>query len=115
MLTLLSKRKEEAYTVREFMAGKHKESNCQTSYRKYTPLFSFMGIDITGHSMFSNFNMPYIVVFGVAGILLISTLIEHTVAAYGNERQAEAIATTTNLILPIAFYVFLLIGIMKIL
>lgn len=85
---MLFKNKIESYRVREFLAGHHKQTN-----NSPRPLYGILGLDITSHSMFSssNFNLPYIVVFGVAGVILISTLIENILIAHGNPRQAERV------------------------
>lgn len=101
--------------MKEFLAGRHKNlDHCQTSS---ISLYSLMGIDISPNGMFNfhNFNTPYVVVFGVAGVLLISTLIEHFFVVHGNPRMAESVEGLTKLMMPIAFYIFLLIGIFKVL
>ncbi|WP_342541062.1 hypothetical protein MHI39_08305 [Heyndrickxia sp. FSL K6-6286] len=113
MLSILNKQKE-VYTVKEFLAGKHKNlDHCKPSYK---PLYGFMGIDFNSHHTVSSydFNMPYFVVFGVAGVLILSTLIEYTIASNGNPRKAETIESITKVIMPIAFYAFLFIGIVKV-
>lgn len=107
-------RRKEVYTVREFMAGKHKNlEHCKTST---LPLYGYMGLDINYNNPFKSydFNIPYFIVFGVAGVVLISTLIEYTLSSYGNPRKAEMVESFTKVIMPIAFYVFLVIGIFRI-
>lgn len=110
MLTM--RNKIESYSVRDFLAGAHRKQ--KTSH---TTLYGLAGINITPHGMFSpsNFNAPYMVIFGVAGVILLSTLIEYTLNATGNERYAEMVSGFTGMAMPICFYIFLLIGIFKIL
>ncbi|MCM3456555.1 hypothetical protein M3685_21890 [Heyndrickxia oleronia] len=110
---IIQKRKE-VYTVKEFLAGKHKNlDHCKAPYKT---LYGFMGIDFNTHHTVSSydFNMPYLVVFGVAGVLILSTLIEYTIASSGNPRKAEMVESITKMIMPIAFYAFLFIGFAKV-
>lgn len=113
MISILIRQKE-VFTVKEFLAGKHK--NLVHGKPSYKPLYGFMGIDFNTHNAFSSydFNMPYLVVFGVAGVLILSTLIEYTIASNGNPRKAELIESFTKLVMPIAFYGFLFYGIFKV-
>lgn len=104
--------KEERYSVSEFLRGTHK-----TRAISHTPVYGIIGLDMTSQSMLSpsSFNTPYWIVFGVAGVVLASTLIEHILIAHGNERRAEMVESFTKIMLPIAFYGFLVIGLIKIL
>lgn len=106
-------KKIETYTISEFLAGNHKK--CKSQIKPTLPLYGIMGIDITPHSMFSNFNGPYIVVFAVTGVVLLSAAIEYTLVANGHERAAEVIENITGFIMPIAFYIFLAIGLFNVL
>lgn len=81
----------------------------------HKPMYGLMGVDITGHNMFSNFNAPYLIVFGAVGIILISTLIEHILISKGYQRQAETLDGFTKLMFPIGFYAFLFYGIVTVL
>jgi hypothetical protein len=108
--------KKEVFTLKQFLAGEHKEPQSKTPLQKYTPMMGFMGLpDITHHTFFSlGFSGAYWVVFGVAAFAFLSTLIEYIYRAKGNDRMGDIVETTTKLILPISFYMFLYFGIVKI-
>lgn len=105
--------KKEVFTIKEFLARQPKETQ---SKKPLIPLYGFMGLDTTSTTYFSgyDFNMPYLIVFGVAGVLLISTLVENIFVAHGNSRKAEQVKAFTELAMPVAFYIFLVIGIYKV-
>ncbi|KYD04159.1 hypothetical protein B4102_3308 [Heyndrickxia sporothermodurans] len=110
---MIFSKKKEVMSVKDFLACQPKKSH---SHSSYTPLYGFMGLDFNSHKSGNtyDFNMPYLVVFGVAGVLILSTLIEYTVASNGNPRKAEMIESFTKLAMPIVFYGFLFYGIFKV-
>lgn len=108
MFSLINK-KIESYSIRDFLAGSHK-----LEYNSQTPLYGFMGINITGHSLFSNFNMPYFIVIGTTGIILFSTLIEHILILNGHGHMADRLNNFMKLMFPICFYSFLIYGIITV-
>lgn len=73
----------------------------------HKPRYGLMGVDITGHNMFSNFNAPYLIVFGAVGIVLISTFIEHLLIINGKEHTAETVSDLTRLMFPIGVFAFI--------
>ncbi|MED4229482.1 hypothetical protein [Neobacillus cucumis] len=111
-----AKKIDEVFTVSEFLARQPKESaQSKTPQDKYTPMFSFMGINVTHHTFFSTaFSGAYWVVFGVAGVALLSTLLEYICRTKGNERMADIIEGATKFMFPIAFYLFLYFGIVSV-
>jgi hypothetical protein len=108
--------KKEVFTVSEFLARQPKESaQSKTPHTNYTPMMGFMGIDI-GHKTFfsASFSGAYWLVFGVAAVALLSTLLEYICRVKGRETTADIIATSTKLMFPIAFYLFLYFGIVAV-
>lgn len=112
MFYLLNKK--EVFTVSEFFARQQKEST--HSKAPLTPLYGYMGLDTNYRSFVSgyDFNTPYYIVFGIAGVLLLSTLIENIYVAHGNPRKAEQVKAFTKLAMPVVFYIFLTIGIFRV-
>jgi hypothetical protein len=104
--------KKESFSVREFLVGAHKQRN-----NSHNIIYGFMGIDITTKNFFSptDFAMPYFIVFGVTGVILVSYLIESFFDMKGNTRKAERVNSITKFLLPVSFYIFLIIGIVKVL
>lgn len=109
-------KKEEVFTVSKFLARQPKvPTHSKTPQQKYTPMFSFMGINATHHTFFSSsFAGAYYVVFGVAGFCLLSTLLEQICRLKGRDNTADNIEKFTKIILPIAFYTFLYFGIVTV-
>ena len=103
------KRKIETIPFREFL--RQEDYTNEKSLQPTLPLYGFLGLDST----FSNFNAPYTVVFLVSGVLILSTIIEHTLLSRGHERIAERLQTTVSFIMPICFYGFLVFCVMKVL
>lgn len=108
-------KKKEVFTLKEFLACQPKEPT-QSKRPLTTPLYGYMGLDTTSHSVFSgyDFNSPYYVVFGIAGVLLLSILVENIFIAHGNPRKAEQVKSFTQFVMPIVFYIFLAVGIFRI-
>lgn len=109
---MLFQQKNESYSIGEFLKGPHRKRISSTP-----KVYSFMGLDMTSQSLFgaSAFNMPYYLVFGVAGVALASVLLEYILIAHGYERRAEMVESFTKLIMPLAFYGFLVFGMLSIL
>ena len=103
-------RKIETIPFREFLRQEDHTKN-EKSLQPTLPLYGFLGLDST----FSSFNAPYTVVFLVGGVLILSTIIEHTLLSRGHERIAERLQTTVSFIMPICFYAFLVFGVVKVL
>jgi hypothetical protein len=108
--------KKEVFTVSEFLARQPKvPSQSKTPRKNIIPAFSFMGIDVTHHTFFStSFAGAYYVVFGVAAVAFLSTLLEYIYRTKGNDRMADIVETSTRLMFPIAFYIFLYFGIVAV-
>ncbi|MDQ1003942.1 hypothetical protein QFZ28_004342 [Neobacillus niacini] len=108
--------KKEVFTVSEFLARQPKESaQSKTPQQNYTPLMGFMGIDVTHGTFFSpSFSGAYWMVFGVAAVALLSTLLEYLYRRKGKEVTADIIATSTKIMFPIAFYIYLYFGIIAV-
>ncbi|AND39566.1 hypothetical protein [Cytobacillus oceanisediminis] len=111
---ILAAKKKEVFTVSEFLARQPKEPT--QSNTPHIPLYGYMGLDTTSRSFFSeyDFNTPYYIVFGIAGVLLVSTLIENVFVAHGNPRKAEQVKAFTQFAMPVVFYIFLAVGIFKV-
>lgn len=99
----------------EFLARQPKETT-QSKRPLNIPLYGYMGLDTNYRSFISgyDFNTPYYIVFGIAGVLLISTLIENIYVAHGNPRKAEQVKSFTQLVMPVVFYIFLTVGIFRV-
>lgn len=113
---MLFAKKEEVFTIKDFLAGEHKKSNNRkTSLINFNNSFGFMGIDVTHKTFFSpsSFNAPYFLVFTVAGIALFSTFLEYRFRLNGRDHDADNIQSKTNLFFTISFYLFLYFGIIK--
>jgi hypothetical protein len=77
--------------------------------------FGLLGINVTSESFFnSSCNDPYFMVFGVFGIVLSSTIIEHLLRSHGLDRWADGLDTMTKLAIPLSFYIFLCLGVISI-
>ncbi|MEZ0117807.1 UNVERIFIED_ORG: hypothetical protein ABRZ91_001764 [Heyndrickxia coagulans] len=100
----------ETYTIREFMAGVHKIETPKT--KMYSGL---MGINLTGHSLFSGMAEPYTLILGAFGFAMVSTLIEHSLMSKGNERSAEKISDFTRFMLPMGVFSYAVYGVVTIL
>ncbi|MCM2531716.1 hypothetical protein NDK43_03985 [Neobacillus pocheonensis] len=102
--------------MKEFLARQPKEpTQSKTPQQKYTPMFTFMGINVTHHTFFSAaYSGAYLIVFAVAGFALLSTALEYYYRTKGKENTADAIQTATKVILPLAFYLFLYFGIVAV-
>jgi len=75
-------------------------------------LYGITGIDITHSDIWgAPFNEPFFVVFGVFAVAIFSIAGEYFFRSTGNEIVADAIAMTTKLLFPMAFYLFLYFGI----
>ncbi|MEH7086499.1 hypothetical protein V7139_27795 [Neobacillus drentensis] len=101
----------------EFLARQPKETpQSKTPHKFIIPAFSFMGLpNVTHHTFFSaSFSGAYLVVFSVAGVALLSTFLEYIYRVKGNDRAADLIETSTKLMFPIAFYIFLYFGIVTV-
>lgn len=106
---MLMAKKKEVFTITEFLARQPKESD---SKRPLTPVYGFMGLDTTSNSISPmDINMPYIIVFTVTGVLILSTIMQTIFIAHGNPRKAETVESITKFIMPIGFYAFLVYGI----
>ncbi|KAF0822493.1 hypothetical protein V7200_03475 [Cytobacillus firmus] len=111
---ILAAKKKEVFTLKEFLAPQPKDP--VHSKTPHIPLYGYMGLDTTSRSFFSgyDFNTPYYIVFGIAGVLLVSTLIENVFVAHGNPRKAEQVKAFTQFAMPVVFYIFLAVGIFKV-
>ncbi|MGX1902440.1 hypothetical protein ACT3HK_13990 [Thermolongibacillus altinsuensis] len=103
-----NKKKTETYSVREFLEGHHKT---KLSPKKHdTPFFSFMGVDISAKTFMPNGSPADTALFlvGGLGIMLISvTILERHFVRNGNTLIAELISNTTNFLLPVGTFIYL--------
>ncbi|MGD6896113.1 hypothetical protein [Bacillus infantis] len=108
---MFSNSKIETIPLREFLAG-----SVTIEEKSLMPLYGFMGLDMHAQSIMpiNSFNAPYTCVFIVAGVAILSTLIEKTLISKGKFSTAERVASITSFLLPVAFYSFLIFGITKV-
>jgi hypothetical protein len=82
---------------------------------KQSKLYGVVGINVTGESIInSTFNEPYFLVFGVFGVIILSTIIEQLLRVHGLDRWADSIGTLTQVAIPMSFYLFLCVGILTV-
>jgi hypothetical protein len=111
--------KKEVFTLKEFLTAPQPKNIVQSKkplQNKYAPVYGFMGLDLHSSSLLSpsQFNAPYFIVLGVAGVLLLSTLMQNLFIAHGNTRRGEQVEAITKLVMPVAFYIFLVIGLLNV-
>jgi hypothetical protein len=108
------KQKIETIPFREFLRPKSIVTEKEKSLKPTLPLYGLFGVDITPGQMFgiSGFNDPFVVVFLVAGVAFTSALIERILLEKGYQRAAEGVETFTGILFPVAFYAFLIIGVL---
>jgi len=104
---MLFKTKTETYSVRDFLAGHHKTKSSPKQYN--TPIFGFMGVDISTRTFMpsgSSADVALLLVAGVGIMLIGTTILEKHLIRNDNAFLAEIISMTMNLLLPIGIFAY---------
>lgn len=104
--------KTETYSIREFLAEKHKT---ETFHRKN---FAFIpGVDITAQTFLPTGTSPadtlVLLVCGAGAFFIGVTLLEKMLIRNGNTVLAESIASTINFLAPVGIYIYVFYKICK--
>ncbi|MED4017015.1 hypothetical protein [Sutcliffiella cohnii] len=110
---MLFSKKEETYTITEFLAGNHRA--IEKSPTKYTiPTFSFLGLDITHQSFWASAgNDALIFVLVLGGIAIFGAVYEKYLASKGQTKEAERLANILGIGFPLFAVLFIYFGFIK--
>lgn len=104
--------KRELIPFREFLAERHVEKKAPL----LSPLYSFVGIDITHRSLFDAppvIDGLYAIVFGLGIVAIGGTMLENYFASKGNIKAAKRVSLTLNVGLPSLALLFTYFGVVQ--
>ncbi|MBE2931312.1 hypothetical protein HPJ92_01905 [Anoxybacillus flavithermus] len=109
---MFKKAKTETYSVREFLAGKHKTEVLPKKNFAFIP-----GVDITAQTFLPVGTSPadtlVLLVCGAGAFFIGVTLLEKMLIRNGNTVLAESIASTINFLAPVGIYIYVFYKICK--
>lgn len=109
---MLFTQKREIFPFREFLADRHIEKKASL----ITPLYSFIGIDITHKSLFDAqpvIDGLYALVFGLGFVAIGGTMLENYFASKGDIKAAKRVSLVLNIGLPVITLLFTYFGVVK--